>query len=123
MKTFLILIIFGLTGLMLFETNPKAKRPYLKHVARDVQSLCCAPTSASTPNLDCRRLRPITQPVVEGILYLYTDVPKDYVFFTRYTTRLPNQTLYGVGIAGQFVSWPDRSSTAEPCDIFYNTLF
>ncbi len=123
MKPFLSLLVFVVTGLMLFETNPKTKRRYIKYVARDVQALCCSPTSASTPNLDCRRLRPVTQRVVEGILYLYTDVPEDYVFFTRYTTRLPNQTLYGIGIAGQFVSWPDSSSAGEPCDIFYSTLF
>lgn len=123
MKNLSLLLVFFLAGLGLFKSNPKTKRLYVKYVARDVQSLCCNATSASTTSVDCRRLRPITQPVVEGILYLYTDVPKDYVFFTRYTTRLPNQTLHGVGIAGQFVSWLDRSSTGEPCDIFYNTLF
>lgn len=110
MKTFLILLVFIVTGLMLFESNPKSKRRYIKYVARYVQSLCCNTASAVMSDPDCRRLRPITQPIVEGISYLHTDVPKDSVFFTCYTTRLPNQTLHGIGIAGQFVSYPDRFS-------------
>ena len=123
MKTLSLLLIAFSAGLVLFESNPKAKRPYLKHVARDVQSRCCSATSAPISSTDCRRLRPFTQSAAEIFLHLYTDAPKDHIFFTRYITRLPNQTIYGIGIAGQFISWADRSTDGEPCNIFYDTLF
>ncbi len=121
MKNISFLFVVCLIGLGLFESNPKAKGRYVEHVARDFQSRCCA-VSAASPSDDCIRLRPITQPVVQVIVHFYTDAPKDHVFFTRYTTRLPNQTIYGIGVAGQVIRWSAPSSNGAPCDILYDTL-
>lgn len=121
MKKISLLLVACLVGLTLFESKPKTKGHYIKSVAQDFQSLCCSATSASTSSA-CERLRPITQPIVQGILHAYTDAPQDYVFFTRYTTRLPNQTIYGIGIAGQFISWTGRPDRGETCEILYSTF-
>lgn len=112
-----------LLGVGLFESNPKAKGRYVEHVARDFQSHCCSAAAASTLNDDCTKLRPITQPVVQVVVHFYTDAPKDYIFFTYYTTHLPNQTIYGIGVAGQVISWADLASDGEPCDMLYDTLW
>ena len=118
MKNLLLSLVLLSTGLALVESNPKAKQPYLQHVAGDVQSLCCDATLGSISSANCRRLRPLTQRAVKVFLDVYTDPPKDYVFFTRYTTRLANQTIYGIGVAGQFIIWTDLSTDGEPCNIF-----
>ena len=117
MKTLSFLFAVCLLGWGLSESNPKAKDRYVEQVARDFQSRCCAASAASSSD-DCIRLRPITQPMMRVIVNFYTDAPKDHLFFTRYTTRLPHQTIYGIGVAGQVMSWRMRLATENPATFF-----
>ncbi|MGB3294363.1 MAG: hypothetical protein WBB01_15355 [Phormidesmis sp.] len=121
MKKFLPLVALCLVGWGLFESKPVAEDRYVAHVAGNFQSLRCSAASISEAN--CRRLRPFFRPAVRWTIALYTDdVPRDYIFFTHYITRLPRQTIHGVGIAGQFIIWTDGSSDGETCNIFYDNF-
>jgi hypothetical protein len=114
-------LIFGL-GLVLARTNPRQKGRYVNQVARNFQAICCeASTDPSQVSL-CERLWPITTPVLQGVLHLYTDPPEDYILFTRYTTRLPGYTVYGLGIGGQFIVWPREPLTDNACEILRDTF-
>lgn len=122
MKKMSFLFVSCLLGLVLAGTNPKDKGNYTSYVAEEFQSLCCrvAPEAAMGT---CKKLRPLTTQVVKRVLSVYTDIPRDYVFLTRYTTHLPGYTVYGIGLGGQFVVWPQKLSDGSACDILYNTLF
>ncbi len=111
-----LLLIIPLLMWILAETNPKQKGRYTEYVAAELQSLCCRRTS-STTFTPCHHLRPITDPLVKGIVYWYTDPPTNYVFFTLYTTRLPARTVYGIGVAGKFAAWPEKGKENWKCGI------
>lgn len=113
-KRLSLLLSCALFSYILSETNPRTKDPYVRHIAKEVQSLCCHTLLTSTADR-CTALRPITQPIAQGLVYLYTDTPKDYIFFTHYTTRFPRYTVYGIGIAGHFVRWNAHSGNEVAC--------
>ena len=122
MKKLPLFLAFSLLLGVLFETNPNHKGRYAKYVAAELQSICCSRASPGAPAAPCQRLRPITEPLVHGVVYLYTDSPTNYIFFTKYTTRLPARTVYGIGVAGQFVVWPKREKESWGCEILISLL-
>lgn len=109
-------------GSWLLITNPREKKPYLDHAARQLQTHCCLSTSASAFD-SCQLLRPITQPLVRSVLRIYTDPPSDYRLFTMYTTRLPiMQTVRGVGVAGRIFIWNYPAADGQnPCATLYDS--
>lgn len=116
MKRISFLLIGCALGAAIAATNPKQKGKYIDHVAAEVQSLCCANTFISSQST-CTALRPLTKPVLTGIIYAYTETPRDYLFFTQYTTYLPGHTVHGIGIVGQFAFWSD-SHAEGTCPLF-----
>jgi Domain of unknown function (DUF4359) len=108
-------------GLVLALTNPKQKGHYVSHVAHDFQLLCCQGVSGLA-KLNCQRGRPIMVPLVKGVIYAYTDEPQNFVLFTWYTTYLPGQTIYGLGIGGKFIIWPHQPIADNACGLLHETL-
>lgn len=112
MKRLSFLLIGCALGATLAATNPSQKGRYTDHVADGIQSLCCADLLMSSKSA-CTAFRPLTKPVLNGIVYAYTEAPRDYLFFTQYTTYLPGHTVHGIGFAGQFTFWSDESATGQ----------
>ena len=115
--------IFGTTTvllgmLMLMQTNPKYKAPYVDSVVHNLQNLCCRASLTSIVE-PCERLWPLTTPVLKGVLYLYTKTPRNYILFTWYTTQLPGYVVHGVGIGGQFWVWAQPSNVNDACVALY----
>lgn len=115
------LLMSCLIGLLLAGSNPKDKSDYTSYVTEEFQSLCCQ-AAPSGPARNCEKLRPLTTQVVQRVLSVYTDTPRNYLFFTQYTTHLPGYTVYGVGIGGQFVVWPHKRSEGSACDILHKVF-
>ncbi|MGB3297691.1 MAG: hypothetical protein WBA76_05425 [Phormidesmis sp.] len=118
MKNLSFLLIGCALGTTLAATNPNHKNEYTDHVADEIQSLCCL-SSQNT----CTAFRPLTKPMLNGIVHVYTEAPRDYLFFTQYTTYLPGHTVHGIGFAGQFTFWSDSSKPEGACPFFSDATF
>lgn len=117
-KDFFWTAIAFLVTLILVQTNPKHKAPYVESVAQELQSLCCTVSSTSVVD-PCEKFWPITTPILKGVLYLYTKTPRNYLLFTWYTTYLPGYLVHGVGIGGQFWVWAQPSDVDDVCIALY----
>lgn len=99
----LLLVPICAFGIALIHANPQNKGDYLDHLTYQLQEKLCDDNS-STIEI-CEVLSPVTEPVIKGLLNVYTESPKNYLLFTLYRTDLPCYEIRGVGVGGKFFVW------------------
>lgn len=117
MKKLFTLMVVGLAAGLLVYTNPRRKQDYVDFVADNAQRLFCQQSQAGNCERICEAFSPITAQIFRGVIYLYTDRPKNYWLFSVFTSKLPGFEIHAIGIGDRYFVWPINATPPQICQL------
>lgn len=117
MVRFLTVVVAGIVLGGLAYTNPRTLGPYVEAVAQHGAGNLCEQPGDLGCEMACEAVAPVTQRLMQGALYLYTEKPQNFGVLTLYRTRLPGLEIRGVGLGGEVLVWPPGALPVNLCEV------